>query len=66
MQYSVRYYSQSAHPSDLNLWAKIKCRQCARATRCYNTTLNKFLIMLNKLLYDILKRRKKMLSVMNI
>jgi len=39
MQYSVRHYSQSAHPSDLSLWANIKCRECATATRNYNTTL---------------------------
>jgi len=39
MQYSVTHYSQSAHPSDLSLWANIKCRRCARATSNYNTTL---------------------------
>jgi len=33
MQYSVRHYSQTAQLSVLSLWANIKCRQCATATR---------------------------------
>jgi len=59
MQYSVRYYSQSAHPSVLSLRANIKCRQCATATRNYNTKLNKFLIMVNNTVVGYFKKQKQ-------
>jgi hypothetical protein len=59
MQYSVRHYSQSAHPSDLSLWANIKCRRFATAIRYYNKTLNKFLIMVTSTAVRYFKKKKQ-------